>query len=85
MKYGMHAIESTKFDRLHNCENVKYVIFHSDLINAVYHLKKRVNQMGLRVYALIIFFMLLKCMNSNMLTLYILYNFLYRMVLVQIQ
>ena len=33
----MHAIESTIFERLHNCENVKYVIFHSDVINAVSH------------------------------------------------
>ena len=37
----MHAIESTIFERLHNCENVKYVISHSDVINAVSHLKKR--------------------------------------------
>ena len=35
----MHAIESTIFERLHNCENVKYVISHSDVINAVSHLK----------------------------------------------
>ena len=28
------------FERLHNCENVKYVISHSDVINAVSHLKK---------------------------------------------
>ena len=33
----MHAIESTIFERLHNCENVKYVISHSDVINAVSH------------------------------------------------
>ena len=37
----MNAIESTIFKRLHNCENVKYyVISHSDVINAVSHLKK---------------------------------------------
>ena len=42
----MHAIESTLFERLQNCENV---ISHSDVINAVSHLKM-VNQMGLRVY-----------------------------------
>ena len=35
----MHAIGSTIFERLHNCENVKYVISHSDVINAVSHLK----------------------------------------------
>ena len=35
----MHAIESTIFEQLHNCENVKYVISHSDVINAVSHLK----------------------------------------------
>ena len=35
----MHAIESTIFERLHNCENLKYVISHSDVINAVSHLK----------------------------------------------
>ena len=35
----MHAIESTIFERLHNCENVKYVLSHSDVINAVSHLK----------------------------------------------
>ena len=35
----MHAIESTIFERLHNCENVKYVISHSDVINSVSHLK----------------------------------------------
>ena len=35
----MHAIESTIFERLHNGENVKYVISHSDVINAVSHLK----------------------------------------------
>ena len=33
----MHAIESTIYERLHNCENVKYVISHSDVINAVSH------------------------------------------------
>ena len=44
----IHAIESTIFERLHNCENVKYVLSHSDVINAV-------NQMGLRVYFLNIF------------------------------
>ena len=54
----MHAIESTIFGRLHNCENVKYVVSHSDVINVV-SFKKMVNQMGLRVYFLIIFFMLL--------------------------
>ena len=54
----MHAIESTIFERLHNCENVKFVISHNDVINAASHLKK-LNQMGLRVYFLIIFFMLL--------------------------
>ena len=36
----MHAIESTIYERLHNCENVKYVVSHSDVINAVSHLKK---------------------------------------------
>ena len=36
----MHVIQSTIFERLHNCENVKYVISHSDVINAVFHLKK---------------------------------------------
>ena len=35
----MHAIENTIFERLyvHNCETVKYVISHSDVINAVAH------------------------------------------------
>ena len=33
----MHVIESTIFERLHNCENVRYVISHSDVINAVSH------------------------------------------------
>ena len=33
------TIENTIFERLHNCENVKYVISHSDVINAVSHLK----------------------------------------------
>ena len=33
----MHAIESRIIERLHNCENVKYVISHSDVINAVSH------------------------------------------------
>ena len=37
----MHAIERTIFERLHNCQNVKYVISHSDVINAVSHLKKK--------------------------------------------
>ena len=38
----MHAIESTIFEGLHNCKNVKYVISltHSDVIHAVSHLKK---------------------------------------------
>ena len=54
----MHAIESIIFDRFHNCENVKYVISHSNVIIAVSYLKK-VNHMGLRVYFLINFFMLL--------------------------
>ena len=35
----MHAIESTTFEQLHNRENVKYVISHSDFINAVSHFK----------------------------------------------
>ena len=35
----MHAIESTIFELLHNCGNVKYVISHSDVINGVSHLK----------------------------------------------
>ena len=35
----MHAFENTIFERLHNCKNVKYVISHSDVINAVSHLK----------------------------------------------
>ena len=35
----MHAIEITIIERLHNCENIKYVISHSDVINAVSHLK----------------------------------------------
>ena len=35
----MHAIESTIFERLHTCDNVKYVISHSHVINAVSHLK----------------------------------------------
>ena len=34
---NMHAIKSTIFERLHNCENVKYVISHCDVINAVSH------------------------------------------------
>ena len=33
----MHAIQSTIFERLHNCENV---ISHNDVMNAVSHLKK---------------------------------------------
>ena len=37
----MHAIESTIFERLHICENVKYVISHSYVINAVSHLKNQ--------------------------------------------
>ena len=45
----MHAIESTIFERSHNCENVNYVISHSGVINAVSDLKKKVNHMGLRV------------------------------------
>ena len=36
----MHAIESTIFERLHNCKNDKYGISHSDVINAVSHKKK---------------------------------------------
>ena len=55
----MHAIESKIFEPLHNCENVKYVTSHSAVINAVSHLKKKVNQMCLRDYFLIIFIMLL--------------------------
>ena len=35
----MHAIDGTIFELLHNCENVKYVISHSDVINAVSHYK----------------------------------------------
>ena len=35
----MHAIESTIFERLHNSKNVKYVISHSNVINAESHLK----------------------------------------------
>ena len=78
----MHAIESTIFERLHNCENVKYVISHSDVINALSHLKKLVNQMGLRVYFMIIFFMVLIDF-----TLFYLFNTpcFYCMVLAQIQ
>ena len=34
----MHAIESTIFERLHNCENVNYVISHNYVINTVSHL-----------------------------------------------
>ena len=76
----MHAIESTIFERLHNCENVKYVISHSDVINTVSHLKM-VNQMGLRVYFLIIFFMLL----INFTLFYLFYTpCFYCMVLAQI-
>ena len=74
----MHAIESTIIELLHNSENVKYVISHSDVINAVSHIKK-VNQMGLRVYFLIIFFML-----PIDFTLFYALCF-YRMVLAQIQ
>ena len=40
----MHAIESTIFERLHNCENVKYAISHSDVINAKSCFWKRTNQ-----------------------------------------
>ena len=77
----MHAIESTIFERLHNCENVKYIISHSDVINAVSHLKM-VNQMGLKVYFLIIFFMLL----IDFTLFYIFYTpCFYRTVLAQIQ
>ena len=36
----IHAIKSTIFERLHNCENVKYVISHSDVINVVSFKKK---------------------------------------------
>ena len=36
----MHAIKSTIFEPLHNCENVKsYVTTHNDVKNAVYHFK----------------------------------------------
>ena len=35
----MHSIESTIFERLHDCEHFKYVISHNDVRNAVSHLK----------------------------------------------
>ena len=35
----MHVIESAIFERLYNCENVKYVISHSDVINVMSHLE----------------------------------------------
>ena len=37
----MHAIESTIFERLHNCLNVKYGISHNYVINTVSHFKNR--------------------------------------------
>ena len=36
----MQAMESTILERLHNCENVKYVISHNDVINEVSQFKK---------------------------------------------
>ena len=42
----MHAMESTIFERLHNCENVKYVISHSNVINAVSHIIKEATSDG---------------------------------------
>ena len=34
-----HALECTIFERLHNCENGNFVIFHNDVINAVFTLR----------------------------------------------
>ena len=78
----IHAIEITIFERLHSYENVKHVISHSDVINPVSHFFLKVNQMGLRVYFLIIFFMLL----IDFTLFYIFYTPCFcRMVLAQIQ
>ena len=74
------VIESTIFERLYNCENVKYVISHSDVINAVSDLKN--GKLLFSDYFLIIFFMLL----IDFTLFYLFYTpCFYRMVLAQIQ
>ena len=44
----MHAIESKIFERLHNCENVKYIIMMLEM--RYLNFKKKVNQMAYFIY-----------------------------------
>ena len=71
-----------KVQYLNDYITVKYVISHSDVINAVSHFKKMLNQMGMRAYFLIIFFML----HIDFTLFYVFYTpCFYRMVLAQNQ
>ena len=77
----MHAIESTIFERLHNCEDVKYVISHSDVINAVSHFKKSKSDGSEGLFS----DHFLHATHRIYVILSILYTLFYRMVLAQIQ
>ena len=77
----MHAIESTIFERLHNCENVKYVVSHSDIINVVSRLKNGKSDGSEGLFSN----HFLHTTHRFYVILYILYTLFYHMVLAQIQ